>query len=76
VDFVLKVKTGPEAMEHITYPILGNRKASGSLLKVVDVRSHCGLRFVVALQVEVEGLKSISTFELHPDAVEDLRGGS
>ena len=42
-------------MEHITYPILGNRKAGGSLLKIVDVRSHCRLQFVVALQVVVEG---------------------
>jgi len=51
VDFVLKVKGGSEAVEHITYPILGSRKAGGSLLKIVDVRSHCRLQFVVAPQV-------------------------
>ena len=73
---MLNVKAGAEAVEHATYPVWGNRKAGGSLLKIVDVRSHCGLRFVVALQVVVEGLKSFSTFELRPGAVVDLRGGS
>ena len=76
---MLNVKAGAEAVEDATYPVWpvwGNRKAGVSLLKIVDVRSHCGLRFVVALQVVVEGLKSISTFELRPGAVVDLRGGS